>query len=136
MYRFGKASTKKLDSCNAIIQHVMHESIKTSSFDFTILCGHRSKEQQKKLYAQGRTEPGKIVTWTLNSRHNELPSDAIDVAPWIDGSIPWDNEELFIELGNHIKNTAIALGYSEWIWGGDFVRTKDYPHHEFDMSDK
>jgi peptidoglycan L-alanyl-D-glutamate endopeptidase CwlK len=29
----------------------------------------RSKERQRNLYAQGRTAPGAIVTWTLNSKH-------------------------------------------------------------------
>jgi len=31
--------------------------------------GYRSQERQNKLYAQGRTAPGNIVTKTLNSRH-------------------------------------------------------------------
>ena len=30
---------------------------------------YRSQERQNELYAQGRTKPGQIVTWTKNSRH-------------------------------------------------------------------
>jgi len=29
----------------------------------------RSEERQQELFAQGRTQPGPIVTWTLNSAH-------------------------------------------------------------------
>jgi peptidoglycan L-alanyl-D-glutamate endopeptidase CwlK len=29
----------------------------------------RSVERQRELYAQGRTTPGSIVTWTLQSKH-------------------------------------------------------------------
>ena len=29
----------------------------------------RTKERQNELYEQGRTAPGKIVTWTKNSKH-------------------------------------------------------------------
>ncbi len=41
----------------------------------------RSQERQDALYAQGRTAPGDVVTWTRNSRH--LAGNAADVV--IDG---------------------------------------------------
>jgi peptidoglycan L-alanyl-D-glutamate endopeptidase CwlK len=46
----------------------------------------RTQEEQATLYAQGRTAPGKIVTWTLDSLHvmkpPEFKSRAIDLCPW------------------------------------------------------
>jgi peptidoglycan L-alanyl-D-glutamate endopeptidase CwlK len=51
----------------------------------------RTEVEQAELYAQGRTKPGQIVTWTLDSKHvmkprpnhpSEAKSDAIDIAPW------------------------------------------------------
>lgn len=39
----------------------------------------RSAERQAWLFAQGRTRPGKIVTWTMASRH--LTGEAVDVWP-------------------------------------------------------
>lgn len=46
----------------------------------------RTQEEHAALYAQGRTAPGAIVTWTLDSRHVMKPPDfksrAIDLAPW------------------------------------------------------
>lgn len=38
--------------------------------------GHRTKEYQNKLYEQGRTTAGKIVTWTRNSKH--MSGNALD----------------------------------------------------------
>jgi len=35
-----------------------------------IICGLRPQAEQDRLYAQGRSRPGKIVTWTRVSKHN------------------------------------------------------------------
>lgn len=37
---------------------------------FTIKCVYRSQEDQNRLYQQGRTRPGVIVTWTTKSLHS------------------------------------------------------------------
>lgn len=37
----------------------------------------RSQERQNWLYAQGRSRPGKIVTWTKNSNHKD--GNAVDI---------------------------------------------------------
>ena len=46
----------------------------------------RTQEEQNALYAQGRTTPGKVVTWTLDSKHVMKDPDskslAIDVCPF------------------------------------------------------
>lgn len=41
--------------------------------------GRRSEAEQRKLFAQGRTAPGTIVTWTMQSEH--LTGDAVDIMP-------------------------------------------------------
>ena len=38
--------------------------------DWTVTSTFRDQEFQDKIYAQGRTSPGKIVTWTRHSRHS------------------------------------------------------------------
>lgn len=37
--------------------------------DFTVIEGVRTEARQRELYAQGRTKPGRKVTWTLKSNH-------------------------------------------------------------------
>lgn len=52
----------------------------------------RSAERQEHLYAQGRTRPGPVVTWTLDSAH--LSGEAADVI--IDGQ--WHNPQGYTRL--------------------------------------
>lgn len=93
--------------------------------------GGRTKEFQKKLYAQGRTEPGNIVTWTLDSSHIIDESSgygfAFDVVPFVNGSFSWD-EKHCLELATLIFKAAIDLKVPiEWgyhLWG------KDMPHFQ------
>ena len=47
--------------------------------DFRILEAYRTPARQKELYAQGRTKPGPIVTYTLSSKHTD--GLAIDIQP-------------------------------------------------------
>ena len=48
--------------------------------DFSVAQGVRTEAQQAALYAQGRSAPGKIVTWTMQSNHL-LQSDGYGHAP-------------------------------------------------------
>ena len=78
---------------------------------------YRSQARQNQLYAQGRTEPGKIVTWTLNSRHTSRRA--------------WD----IAVIGKDLYDMAVirqagAIGQSLGItWGGEWS-TPDYAHFE------
>lgn len=78
---------------------------------------YRSQERQNHLYAQGRTRPGNIVTWTKSSNHT--------------GRLAWD----IACYGNELYDTwtleragqvAKELGIT---WGG-LWRTPDRPHFE------
>lgn len=88
-------------------------------FDTFLVEGVRSRERQAQLYAQGRTAPGKIVTWTLNSKH--ITGDAVDIAPYDAKAkkILWDDVDKFIELGKVVKR--VAYDYNVDVrWGYDW----------------
>lgn len=78
---------------------------------------YRSQARQNQLYAQGRTEPGKIVTWTLNSRHTSRRA--------------WDIAVIGKDLYDMtVIRKAGAIGQSLGItWGGEWS-TPDYVHFE------
>ena len=124
-YKWGIKSIKKIKSCDCRIQKLMKKVIETSDFDITVLCGYRSQEEQDKLYAHGRTIPGKKVTWTKKSRHSSLPSQAIDLAPY---PIDWSNIDQFKRLGDHVLKCAKELNMPI-VWGGKWGNP-DYPHFE------
>jgi peptidoglycan L-alanyl-D-glutamate endopeptidase CwlK len=91
-----------------------------------VTCTYRSVEEQQRLYSQGRTAPGQIVTQidgvTHKSNHNYSPSRAIDFAVTRDGKITWDTEWYKV-AGPYF----VAEGL---IWGGNWKTFKDYPHVE------
>lgn len=92
-------------------------------YQLIVTCGYRSNAAQTKLYAQGRTTAGKVVTNAKagQSKHNH--KKAVDFA-FVDdeGNISWD-VKLYLKLGAWTKQVGLK-------WGGDWKRFKDYPHVE------
>lgn len=81
--------------------------------------GRRTVEEQAALFAQGRTAPGKVVTWTMQSKH--LTGRAVDFV-WrtADGGVTYDGPWLLLGMA------AEELGL---VWGGRWSRP-DRPHVE------
>jgi peptidoglycan L-alanyl-D-glutamate endopeptidase CwlK len=134
MPSFSKRSLDRLATCHPDIQKVMNEAIK--HFDFAVLSGFRSPNEQLELYKQGRElkdgkwiRVGKTVTnvdgVNTKSKHNHSPSQAIDIAPY---PIDWDDIERFEQMAVVVMYCAHKLGI-KLTWGGDW-RMKDYPHFE------
>ena len=80
---------------------------------------YRSKERQNYLYEQGRTRPGKKVTWTKNSRHTSRR--AWDICKNVKGA-EYSDSSFFKKCGQIAKSFGIT-------WGGDWP-TPDTPHFE------
>lgn len=99
------------------------EDLEAENLRPLITCGYRSNEEQTKLYAQGRTRAGKIVTFAKpgESLHNHRR--ALDFA-FLDanGDIDW-SDKLFRRLGIVAKINGLK-------WGGDWKKFKDRPHIE------
>lgn len=133
MPRFSSKSKERLASCDLRLQQIMN--IVIEHYDITVIEGHRSVERQQELYAQGRTKPGRIVTYLdgvwRKGNHNYQPSRAIDIAPWIPsaGGIDWNDIAEFQRMAVIVKVAAQALGVPI-TWGGDWNGLKDYPHFE------
>jgi peptidoglycan L-alanyl-D-glutamate endopeptidase CwlK len=91
-----------------------------------VTCTYRSVEEQQKLYAQGRTVPGKVVTKIdgvkIKGMHNFIPSRAIDVAVAVGGEIQWDEP-----LYHPLVELAARHGL---VSGGSWPYFKDWPHIE------
>ena len=143
MPKFGKKSLDRLATCHPDLQKVMNEAIK--HYDFTILYGYRTPNEQFELYKKGRTfKNGK---WTKvgttfteldgkikKSKHNYLPSLAVDVAPY---PIDWNNLDRFKKLNDVVMKCAKKLGIglvwgADWDGDGDIAEhtLQDYPHFE------
>lgn len=131
-------SLSNLESVHPNLVEIIKEAIQSSSIPFIITEGVQTTERQKKLYAQGRTTSGKIVTncdGIKNKSNHQLKENgyghAIDLYPYINSSIriheAYVPESLQI-IAEHIKMTAQKKNLFI-IWGGDW-KMKDYPHFE------
>lgn len=109
MPQLSAISLSRLGTCHPDLQELVREAIK--DYDFTVICGHRTEQDQNAAYAAGRSK----VEWP-NSRHNSLPSEAVDLAPY---PIDWSDKARFRELADVVKKTAASLGV-EITWGGDW----------------
>lgn len=101
------------------------EAAGAAGLKLTLTQGYRSKEYQERLYEQGRTTPGAVVTNAKPglSKHNF--GVAIDVAPLNEQGNPyWPNDE---KLWEQIGQIGESVGLK---WGGRWSKFKDRPHFE------
>ena len=127
MPRYSNRSKNNLATCHPDLQTVFHEVIK--HFDVAILEGHRSKERQNRLHAEGKSQ----LTYP-QSEHNAMPSNAVDVAPW---PIDWQDRERFTLMAGFVQGVAAQLharGEIEHLlrWGGDWDKDTQVQDNGFD----
>ena len=147
----GKKSLQNLEGVHPDLVKVIKESIKDTPIDFTIFSGVRTTAEQKHLYSLGRTvvnpdgktskKPlGNIVTKSdgVNKKSNhQVKSDgyghAVDLYPYYDDKIQFNDEQGLLVIATHIKATAKCMGI-KLTWGGDWTIAKqgivDKPHFQ------
>jgi peptidoglycan LD-endopeptidase CwlK len=136
-YKLGERSVSRLRDVHPTLAAVVHRAIRITEQDFSVLCGVRTLAEQRELYAQGRTKPGQIVTWTLKSRH--LPAAdgfgrAVDLVPY---PVDWNTLSKFDAIAKAMFQAADELGVLlRWgaDWDGDGILRErgesDSPHFE------
>ena len=142
MPKFGSKSKERLETCHPDLQTLFNTVI--NEVDCSVICGHRNKADQDKAVASGNS---KAVY--PNGKHNALPSNAIDVAPY---PIDWNDRERFFYFAGWVLAKAEILRNVGEIthkirWGGnwrgfrkgiiDFSKNTfdDLPHFELVPND-
>lgn len=119
MYKFGTASLAQLATVEIPLRTVAARALELSPVDFLVHEGVRTLARQRELYAQGRTTPGNIVTWTMESRHFAGPDGlgrAIDVLNW---PIDYAATKQFMAIAYAFRQASRELNIPIR-WGGDW----------------
>lgn len=119
MPKFGKRSKKELATAHPDLQRLFNEVIK--EYDCAVICGHRDHAAQDKAFADGYS----LVKWP-NSKHNKVPSLAVDVVPY---PIDWNDHARFMSFASNVKKVAKRLKINVE-WGGDWKKFVDLPHYQ------
>lgn len=104
-YKFSKTSEEKIKTCKLPLRLIANEVIK--HYDCTVICGYRSEEEQNLAFNKGNSK----VKFP-DSTHNELPSDGLDLAPYIKGKgISWNKIQCY-HFAGYFKAVADMMGIS------------------------
>lgn len=127
-FSFSQRSLDNLSGVHPDLVKVCSTALSLGVVDFTVIQGVRTQEEQDKLYAQGRTEPGDVVTWTRNSKHisgKDGYGRAVDLTPYPSF---FEDRDAFFTLAGVMLSAASINGVAV-TWGGSW-NTKDLPHFE------
>jgi hypothetical protein len=121
MAKFSKLSQERLSQCHPDLQKLFNEVVK--HYDCIILCGHRGEKEQNDAFSKGFSK-----LKFPKSKHNKLPSMAVDVA-----RVPlnWNDREGFIHFAGYVTAVADQLGIKIRC-GIDFDQDANYKNGFFD----
>lgn len=136
-FSLGATSRARLKGVHPQLVRVVERAVELTTVDFMVLEGVRTPQRQRELYAQGRTKPGKVVTWTLTSNHFVKADGfghAVDLCPW---PVDWNDLKKFDAIAKAMFAAAAELGV-RIRWGADWDRDgkprergeTDSPHFE------
>ncbi|MUK46945.1 M15 family peptidase [Aliivibrio fischeri] len=120
MNKFSQQSATRLASCHPQLQKVFTKVLEIC--DCSILCGHRTEAEQNALPSSN------TQVRFPNSKHNSVPSKAVDATPY-----PYDEDDR--ERFSYFAGIVIGVGASMGVairWGGDWDRDNELKDNGFD----
>ncbi|MUK70173.1 peptidase [Aliivibrio fischeri] len=120
MNKFSQQSATRLASCHPQLQKVFTKVLEIC--DCSILCGHRTEAEQNALPSSN------TQVRFPNSKHNSVPSKAVDATPY-----PYDEDDR--ERFSYFAGIVIGVGASMGIairWGGDWDKDNELKDNGFD----
>lgn len=141
-YELSEKSLEKFKTLHPDLQKILSELIKV--YDFAIIEGHRTLEQQQQYYKEGKS---KLDGVNNKSKHQSYPSLAVDIMPYKKGTNAFSGDELdtmrfYFMMGmvkviahNLLDKGEISHGVRFGLdWDGDDTFTDqtfhDLPHFE------
>ena len=102
-FKLGNRSIAKLEGVDERLQAVVRSAIGSSSQDFSVICGLRTIEEQRKLVVKGASQ-------TMKSKH--IGGLAVDLMAYEADASPSGRWELnlYDEIADAMKNAAEECG--------------------------
>lgn len=129
-------SAKNVATLHAKVQQIFASWIaecqilaKAYGYEYKAISGNRTWEEQAKLYSQGRTTSGKIVTNAKPGYSNHNYGIAVDMGVFKNGKYLDESNPSEAEAFHRIAS-QVAEKYNI-VWGGNWTSFKDYPHFEY-----
>ena len=119
-HKYGDGSMTKLATVHPLLSKVAVRALEICPYDITIVHGWRGEDVQNALFDRGASQKKFPL-----SKHNRLgsngqpQSEAIDFAPYINGSIPWDDTHIFAVVAGSLFAAALEID-ATLRWGGDW----------------
>jgi peptidoglycan L-alanyl-D-glutamate endopeptidase CwlK len=137
-YTLSNRSLNNLTGVHPALVKVVKRAIEITEQDFVVIEGLRTQARQDELWAQGRTKPGPIVTWTKDASSHGIQEDglgyAVDIAPY---PVDWNDLKKFDAIAKAMFTAAEEFGV-RLRWGADWNMNgtprergeSDSPHFE------
>lgn len=106
----------------AHLQAIEASGVLPSGYTVKIISGHRSWAEQDKLYAQGRTQPGNIVTNARGGQSSHNFQIAWDIGIFDEKGKYLGSSPLYARLGPVGEEIGLE-------WGGRWKSFPDQPHY-------
>lgn len=114
MPHFSHLSLERLTTCDERLQRLFMAVIR--EIDCSISYGYRDELAQNDAFEKGLSKK----VWP-DSKHNSLPSKAIDAIPY---PVNWKDKERFYYFGGLVKGVASQMGI-KIRWGGNWDSDTD-----------
>jgi len=121
---YSDQSKQNLSQCHELLQQIFNEVIK--HYDHKIICGYRNENEQNEAF---KNKKSKLKY--PNSKHNKIPSMAVDACPY---PIDWADTLRFAHFVGFVKATSIPIlsgTQYELTSGIDWDNDTDIKEHSF-----
>jgi peptidoglycan L-alanyl-D-glutamate endopeptidase CwlK len=137
-YSLSQRSISNLRRVHPDLVAVVERAIQITEQDFIVIEGVRTQERQDELWAQGRTKPGPIVTWTKDASTHAIGKDgygrAVDICPF---PVDWNDiskfDAIYVAMMSAADEFGVRLRYGgDWDMDGNLRERgeSDSPHFE------
>ena len=113
MFKYGMRSERCLNTSHKLLRTVFEKTLEKQLIDIAVIFGYRDETEQNNAHNSGNSK----VTFP-NSKHNIMPSNAVDAFPVVNGNISYNYYHCCF-LAGIVMATAAELGI-KIRWGGNW----------------